>query len=693
MDALYSSMPLDPAKKQVRLLTLHPCSTSRHIWCNIDVFSLLDFKKDVGLDEPSLGTGDDASTSETTQDRESCFDESGLRFGWGDYAAVSYMWGDPHDTKTIEVNGVTTQVTKNLAALLQELRRSYLYTNRLRLWIDALCINQNSWQERSQQVAEMRLFYSGAHSVVAYLGPEDRDSTKALRLMHDLASIHNNRAKCEALRDALSQHEFNHEPGAWLALNRLMSRPYWCRLWILQELALGGSRATILCGTAAISWPTFCKGLTVIHLYLWGARVAASDNDYLAELDANGGAENADVPDPDITSNANAAFDHVFKDIWDFTQIHEAKLQPASFSRLIETASWCNCSDPRDMCYGLLGVMDPALASTIAPDYSRSAAEVFTSVAVNYIRQYHDLELLRDANIWGKAGVPSWVPDWTWKDRLRDHRPESDKVYEPQEHNGICNEDPYQAAFGLPFNPPELCGRYLACSAVLLDTIDGLGCNHGFNRCHRPCLVQPSTSSGRVKISPDQIAMTLYGNRRPVPNDPLAMLHLPTSESRANELCTTLGWKRMLADIRYYNNFFPPWYRNNASFMIGGKKLKDYFVAEIDKDANEYDYFRTYTSWVRTIIAGGRRLTTTHAGRLGLVPSASCMLPNSVGEARRGDVFAVFPGCSTPILLRPTDEENVFRVFGEAYLHGAMEGEVLGMVQQGECSIQRIWLC
>jgi hypothetical protein len=44
-------------------------------------------------------------------------------FTWGDYTAISYMWGSPEDAKTITINGMPVTVGENLAAALECLRR------------------------------------------------------------------------------------------------------------------------------------------------------------------------------------------------------------------------------------------------------------------------------------------------------------------------------------------------------------------------------------------------------------------------------------------------------------------------------------------------------------------------------------------------------------------------------------------
>jgi hypothetical protein len=56
------------------------------------------------------------------------------------YIALSYVWGDPNDTRTIFVDAKPVKVTTNLASALCHLREQEP-GRVLCLWADALCIN------------------------------------------------------------------------------------------------------------------------------------------------------------------------------------------------------------------------------------------------------------------------------------------------------------------------------------------------------------------------------------------------------------------------------------------------------------------------------------------------------------------------------------------------------------------------
>jgi len=79
------------------------------------------------------------------------------------YEALSYVWGDPEEKCMITWNNEQVPVTRNLYTALPFLR---LRDGERVMWIDAVCINQNDEQERSQQVRIMGKIYKQASQVI-----------------------------------------------------------------------------------------------------------------------------------------------------------------------------------------------------------------------------------------------------------------------------------------------------------------------------------------------------------------------------------------------------------------------------------------------------------------------------------------------------------------------------------------------
>jgi Heterokaryon incompatibility protein (HET) len=96
------------------------------------------------------------------------------------YDALSYVWGDANTRKSITLNGIPVLVTTNLYRALKRLRAR---PGILRIWIDALCIDQSSAEEKSSQIPLMGKIYSQAEKVLIWVGEEEEDSGAAMALI------------------------------------------------------------------------------------------------------------------------------------------------------------------------------------------------------------------------------------------------------------------------------------------------------------------------------------------------------------------------------------------------------------------------------------------------------------------------------------------------------------------------------
>src|SRR6266536_3059763 len=86
-----------------------------------------------------------------------------------EYKALSYEWGSPENSRTITLSGQYVSVRQNLWSALWHLRKN----GRIgRLWVDALCINQDDERERGHHVSMMGSIYRKAE-VICWLGEGD----------------------------------------------------------------------------------------------------------------------------------------------------------------------------------------------------------------------------------------------------------------------------------------------------------------------------------------------------------------------------------------------------------------------------------------------------------------------------------------------------------------------------------------
>ncbi|KAL9078931.1 MAG: hypothetical protein Q9157_002155 [Trypethelium eluteriae] len=161
------------------------------------------------------------------------------------YNALSYVWGPPDMSETITINQQLFRVSVTLSQALHQIRHS---ENARVVWIDALCINQDDFNERSSQVLLMQHIYSRATSVIVWLGEKAPwGLSRALR---------DTKQDGDAKKDTVfSKGAVRY--GVSGVISKLLQRPWWKRVWIVQELVLA-QKVKFYCGTHRIEWDHFC---------------------------------------------------------------------------------------------------------------------------------------------------------------------------------------------------------------------------------------------------------------------------------------------------------------------------------------------------------------------------------------------------------------------------------------------------
>lgn len=200
------------------------------------------------------------------------------------YTTLSYAWGDPKATKSIFVSDEELEIGANLFSALQNLRRQ---DRPIRLWADAICINQNDPDERSQQVQQMRAIYANASETVIYLGPADgtigcRAAWNFLELRSSWAM--NSCRDPDKMLPKKREREANFKTGYNDVLESVMSREWFKRIWVIQEVVVS-QQLSIQCGERRIPWDDFCRTLFLYFspLHSTGGYIPKTDS-YSAAL-------------------------------------------------------------------------------------------------------------------------------------------------------------------------------------------------------------------------------------------------------------------------------------------------------------------------------------------------------------------------------------------------------------------------
>ncbi|KAK4161022.1 heterokaryon incompatibility protein-domain-containing protein [Cladorrhinum sp. PSN259] len=325
------------------------------------------------------------------------------------YEALSYVWGLPKIESPHQIMVMTgdldvaymcpLDVTEHLDSALRHLR--YPDTART-LWIDAICIDQNNLEERNSQVANMASVYKLAVRVVVWLGPEADDSGLAMWMINDISSkvtvnwVSYTLAPATALKsDELhwvdSDCPLPYPERELCAIEKLFQRPWFSRLWVIQEVRLTTAEVVVICGFTSVSWKLFLNSSFVLY-FKGGQRPVLLD-----DLGSQGFLQRlTTMHDPAVT-------------------LH--------LPYLLQIASYLQCTDNRDRVYALVPLTSFTLKQlNITPDYSATLLTVYRSLVLHYIEFFGDLDII--TSLVGNNRIsattslrPSWIPPFEFPSR------------------------------------------------------------------------------------------------------------------------------------------------------------------------------------------------------------------------------------------------------------------------------------
>ncbi|KAJ5914497.1 heterokaryon incompatibility protein-domain-containing protein [Penicillium tannophilum] len=328
------------------------------------------------------------------------------RFIWGDYVCLSYAWGDCKEEKaTVFLDGVETAVTKNLEGALQDLRSSFECQLGMKIWVDALCINEADIDDRNKHVLRIKDIFGGSFSVTAFVKDRGSRDDGLQPFTHRLLQCEALLRKCGrlALEDLFGTaggpcdpiaseatwqqfdkpfgeiegmvfDEYEHpQPGEddWFyddiysqcgvsaGLWEVFQMKYWSRLWVIQELAVSPTTSKVRWDKTPVRLSTI-QTLADIILTNYRFKWVMLGRKVCAEL----------KPGLDFM-----AFITKWKTL-QTTSNSPNRLDDDTVRELNLLAQRANCSLPQDKVYGLLGLFPSPVSSVLVIDYSRETEEV-----------------------------------------------------------------------------------------------------------------------------------------------------------------------------------------------------------------------------------------------------------------------------------------------------------------------------
>ncbi|KAF2034251.1 hypothetical protein EK21DRAFT_97703 [Setomelanomma holmii] len=287
--------------------------------------------------------------------------------------ALSYMWGAPAPVDKIIVAGAAIPLASNLATALRHIRNCK-EPEPLKIWIDAICINQDDSVERGHQVAMMRLVYSKARCVRIWINePEVDKNSIAVAALHGfhLASK--------------PDYGLGIDPGFWAPVLPIFFNNYWSRIWIQQEV-LNAQKLIMQCKGIIV------PGGSIAHFQeaLWGIFVDRQELSLWRKFFF----QSSSKYDPHLSPAA-------------------AKLHDRHISR-IQLGS-------QDRVYAIMHLASDYEEGGIVVDYTKPLMEVMIDVAVYHNIQHRNFDFLHASRLESTKVVgsgaqdqllaPTWIPE------------------------------------------------------------------------------------------------------------------------------------------------------------------------------------------------------------------------------------------------------------------------------------------
>ncbi|KAI1137587.1 HET-domain-containing protein [Hypoxylon sp. FL0543] len=616
------------------------------------------------------------------------------------YSALSYTWGHPVLEKfedelshAVICSGRRMPIGLNLNDAFQHMYVESDIAPPL-LWVDALCINQRDLVERAEQVALMTSIYSNAANVIVWLGKDDRDAQEAHALLSeytpalreialDIFSRNPSggiRAGMVNLYDDANLHDKYHLApktiNTWKALVRFLSRRWFSRIWIVQEMVFNTSHL-ICCGPLRFSWPDLDTFVSLVFGAQWHGlnfRGVEQETIKIARVftfhrEIRMSATDSLSTEPRFSLLTN-----------------EEKLYDYAQSYLLSSA-FLEATDPRDRVFALSAFVNSyATKLGVKPiwlraDYTLQATEVVLRTAQILLWKTRSLDMLSyvsDLSCREQSDLPSWMPHFHVPGAVASVESLLDMHQGRKYHAGSSSSA--EPTFSETYLRVDSPGHELESQGYLLDTVDEVvHFDSGLLSILEICLGLPQRGvNGQAPV--EVLWRTLIAGRTdtafPAPEETAAdfadfvkagLIGISMEALSSGEREPLVRLLTVLSEIeaRCPHPSIPTVDAFNNTLGSALSDLGGCIEMLTELRANcPYRTMISLTHWGQK----GKAVFRSRKGFLGLAPHSTQV----------GDEVWLLKGANLFYILRDGNAESAGKVLlGEGYVHGFMEGEAL----------------
>lgn len=329
------------------------------------------------------------------------------------YKALSYAWGDGHRTESLRLNGSLLPITKTLFTCLKCL--TSVVSEKL-IWIDQVCIDQDNHEDKEFSIPLMGRIFEQAQEVIAWLGESNNGAPAGLNLLSILGETLSDRtdhhqwvAKVNRLLKDTGRSPspdivtmlFDLTSKSWQEAASLIRRPWFRRLWVVQEV-FHAQYLRIFCGGLEIDGRTLFAAIQMISsIVIYPAAPILPDFHHADQL----------------------------------RMLTENRSERSGLQWAHRLSRW-QCRDDRDRLNALSSIFARDVSTSwFMPAYTSSVDRMYSMFAQQYICATDNLDILHYAGdsriviernktetqvfsiVWQATELASWAPDWRIKTR------------------------------------------------------------------------------------------------------------------------------------------------------------------------------------------------------------------------------------------------------------------------------------
>jgi len=582
------------------------------------------------------------------------------------YSALSYAWGNPAVAAFVWNYGRVIGIASNLEHALRRLRDPVQIRT---FWIDALCINQQDEAgEKTTQIPLMRHIYNQSICVSIYLGGTQDGSEIVPSL-------------CRGINRAYEQSQVDYRESPWIqpaintddyqkfglpainswhwnSLRSLLCRAWFTRIWVIQEAVLSTS-TEVICGAWTMEWMAFLGAL--MRAVVLGLGGIVPDH-------WEGGAS--------VGSPANPAIAITLLIFLNALGAGKAHFMYWKCIDLFHRGRFAVATNPRDYCYGMLGLSKELKDPDLRVDYSLPVETIYRQFARHFVVHGDGIKMLYNAS-GHSLDLPSWVPDWSCRNISLPRIVPQPQTY-PIADPSWTAASAFASSIRLHPNKPDI----LIVRGIIFDRIEILGIHHSLidHRVRERLGAKPS-----IMLIADCITELCQ------------LLHIERGrEYPTGEAYETVIWKTLICNIAKgsmkrapltYATFYkallllivahdPSWPAANTLYPnLSEEELVEELVKDLGEELLSYKASDIATIG-NVIIQGARELCYrkrrggTRRGYVGQFSIHSLV----------GDLVFLPLGSAVPFLIRSGPERG-YQLISECYVHGIMEGQAVGIAE------------